>query len=54
MKVRHNFHEATSALKKQFDDETICSLHLELHYLKQGQNECVIEFCFGLDWNENL
>ena len=50
MEVRHNFHAATSALKKQFDNKTIrSSLHLELHNLKQGQNESVIDFCFGLE-----
>ena len=50
MEVRHNFHAATSASKKQFDDETIRgSLHLEVHNLKQGQNESVNDFCFGLE-----
>ena len=50
VEVRHNFHAATSALKNHFDDEIICqSLHLELHNLKQGQNESVTDFCFGLE-----
>ena len=50
MEVHHNFHAATSALKNHFDDEIIRrSLHLELHNLKQGQNESVTDFCFGLE-----
>ena len=50
VEVRHNFHAATSALKNHFDDEiTRRSLHLELHNLKQGQNESVTDFCFGLE-----
>ena len=50
VEVRHNFHAATSALKNHFDDEMISrSLHLELHNLKQGQNESVTDFCFGLE-----
>ena len=50
VEVRHNFHAATSALKNHFDDEIIRrSLHLELRNLKQGQNESVTDFCFGLE-----
>ena len=50
VEVRHNFHAATSALKNHFDDDIIrSSLHLELHNLKQGQNESVTDFCFGLE-----
>ena len=50
VEVRHNFHAATSALKNLFDDEIIRrSLHLELHNLKQGQNESVTDFCLGLE-----
>ena len=50
VEVRHNFHAATSALKNHFDDEIICrSLPLELHNFKQGQNESVTDFCFGLE-----
>ena len=50
MEVRHNFHVATSALKHHLDDEIIrSSLYLELHNLKQGQNESVTDFCFGLE-----
>ena len=50
----HNFHAAISALKNHFDDEITRpgirrSLHLELHNLKQGQNESVTDFCFGLE-----
>ena len=44
VEVRHNFHAATSALKNNFDDEIIRrSLHLELHNLKQDQNEFVTD-----------
>ena len=50
VEVRHNFYAATSALKNHFDDEIIRrSLHLELHNLKQGQNESLTDFCFGLE-----
>ena len=52
MDVRHNFHAATSALKNHFDDEIIRrALDLELHNLKQSQNESVTDFCFGLERN---
>ena len=50
MEVHHNFHAVTSVLKNYFDDEIIrSSLHLELHNLKQGQNESVTDFCFRLE-----